>query len=179
MSWAPSCAPRGNTPCARCGSNKREGAVRNAYRRCHPSARPCGARSARSKILRRMRRRASGCYFRSDESRNRGGAFLLLLFSRMWLSLAVSAYNHVSYGAREDSRYAAVHGTDSKQPVTTASAVTAFVQNKTAGLDTSKLTVNTTWTFSATPGSPAARSKSRSSISFNFPFPLCLLLPCR
>jgi Flp pilus assembly protein TadG len=78
--------------------------------------------------------------------------FLILLFSIMWLSLAVYSYNYVSYGAREGSRYAAVHGADSKQPVTTASAVTAFVQNKTLGLNTSKLTVSTTWTPAATPG---------------------------
>ena len=38
--------------------------------------------------------------------------FLILLFAIMWLSLAVYTYNYVSYGAREGSRYAAVHGTD-------------------------------------------------------------------
>jgi Flp pilus assembly protein TadG len=57
-------------------------------------------------------------------------AFLVLCFLIMWLSLAVYAYNSFSYLAREGSRYAAVHGTDSKQPVTTASAVSTFVQNE-------------------------------------------------
>jgi Flp pilus assembly protein TadG len=55
-------------------------------------------------------------------------AFLVICFLIMWLSLAVYAYNSVSYLAREGSRYAAVHGTDSKQPVTTVSAVTTFVR---------------------------------------------------
>jgi Flp pilus assembly protein TadG len=106
-------------------------------------------------------------------------AFLLLLFSIMWLSLAVSAYNHVSYGAREGSRYAAVHGTDSKQPVTTASAVTAFVQNETAGLDTSKLTVNTTWTPTATPGKPGGTVQVQVQYQFQLsvPFMSSITLP--
>ena len=70
--------------------------------------------------------------------------FLLLLFGIMWLGLAVYTYNYVSYSAREGSRYAAVHGTDSKQPVTTSAAVTTFVENDAPGLNP-RLTVSTTW----------------------------------
>lgn len=98
-------------------------------------------------------------------------AFLVLLFSIMWLSLAVYAYNYVGYAAREGSRYAAVHGTDSKQPVTTASAVTAFVQNETTGLDTSKLTVSTTWTPSATPGKPGSTVQVQVQYQFQLSVP--------
>jgi Flp pilus assembly protein TadG len=105
--------------------------------------------------------------------------FLLLLFSIMWLSLAVYSYNYVSYGAREGSRYAAVHGADSKQPVTTASAVTSFVQNKTPGLNTSKLTVNTTWTPAATPGKLGGTVQVQVQYQFqvSIPFMSSVTLP--
>jgi Flp pilus assembly protein TadG len=98
-------------------------------------------------------------------------AFLILLFSIMWLSLAVYDYNFVSYAAREGSRYAAVHGTDSKQPVTTASAVTAFVQKETAGLDTSKLTVSTAWSPAATPGKPGGTVQVQIQYTFQLSIP--------
>jgi len=98
-------------------------------------------------------------------------AFLALSFSIMWLSRAVYAYNYVSYGAREGSRYAAVHGTDSKQPVTTASAVTTFVQSGTVGLDTSKLTVNTTWTPALNPGKPGSTVQVQVQYQFDLSIP--------
>jgi Flp pilus assembly protein TadG len=103
--------------------------------------------------------------------------FLLLLFGIMWLGLAVYAYNYVSYGAREGSRYAAVHGTDSKQPVTTADAVTTFVQNKTPGLNTSNLTVSTTWTPAATPGNPGGTVQVQYQLQFRIPFMSHVTLP--
>src|ERR1700692_623092 len=105
--------------------------------------------------------------------------FLLLLFSIMWLSIAVYAYNYVSYGAREGSRYAAVHGTDSKQPVTTVDAVTTFVQNKTPGLNTSNLTVGTTWTPTATPGKPGGtvQVQVKYQLQFSIPFMSHVSLP--
>jgi Flp pilus assembly protein TadG len=103
--------------------------------------------------------------------------FLLLLFGIMWLGLAVYAYNYVSYGAREGSRYAAVHGTDSKQPVTTADAVTTFVQNKTPGLNTSNLTVSTTWTPAATPGNPGGTVLVQYQLQFRIPFMSHVTLP--
>ena len=105
--------------------------------------------------------------------------FLLLLFSIMWLSIAVYAYNYVSYGAREGSRYAAVHGTDSKQPVTTAAAVTTFVQNRTPGLNTSNLTVSTTWTPTATPGKPGGtvQVQVQYQLQFSIPFMAPVSLP--
>ena len=105
--------------------------------------------------------------------------FLILLFSIMWLSLAVYSYNYVSYGAREGSRYAAVHGADSKQPVTTASAVTTFVQNKTPGLNTSNLTVSTTWTPAGTPGKVGGTVQVQVQYQFrvSVPFMSAVTLP--
>jgi Flp pilus assembly protein TadG len=106
-------------------------------------------------------------------------AVLGLLFSIMWLSLAVYAYNYVSYGAREGSRYAAVHGSDSKQPVTTADAVATFVQSETAGLDTSKLTVSTTWAPAAAPGTPGGTVQVQVKYQFllSVPFMSPVTLP--
>jgi Flp pilus assembly protein TadG len=105
--------------------------------------------------------------------------FLILLFSLMWLGLAVYSYNYVSYGAREGSRYAAVHGTDSKQPVTTAAAVTTFVKNKTPGLNTSNLTVSTTWVPAATPGNPGGtvQVQVQYQLQFSIPFMSHVTLP--
>jgi hypothetical protein len=89
----------------------------------------------------------------------------------------VYSYNYVSYGAREGSRYAAVHGTDSKRPVTTADAVTTFVQNKTPGLNTSNLTVSTTWTPAATPGNPGGTVLVQYQLQFRIPFMSHVTLP--
>ena len=105
--------------------------------------------------------------------------FLLLLFGIIWLSLAVYTYNYVSYSAREGSRYAAVHGTDSKQPVTTAAAVTTFVKNDAPGLNPSNLTVSTTWTPTATPGNPGGtvQVQVQYQLQFSIPFMPHVTLP--
>ena len=105
--------------------------------------------------------------------------FLLLLFGIMWLGLAVYTYNYVSYSAREGSRYAAVHGTDSKQPVTTSSAVTTFVENDAPGLNPSNLTVSTTWTPAATPGNPGGtvQVQVQYQLQFTIPFMSHVTLP--
>jgi hypothetical protein len=73
----------------------------------------------------------------------------------------------------------AVHGTDSKQPVITASAVTTFVQNDMAGLDTSKLTVSTIWTPTATPGKPGGtvQVQVQYQLQFSIPFMSPITLP--
>ena len=105
--------------------------------------------------------------------------FLILCFALMWLSLAVYTYNYVSYSARQGSRYAAVHGTDSKQPVTTADAVTSFVKGDAAGLDTSKLVVSTTWIPAATPGNPGGTVQVQVQYQFylSIPFMSPITLP--
>ena len=105
--------------------------------------------------------------------------FLLLLFGIMWLGLAVYTYNYVSYSAREGSRYAAVHGTDSKQPVTTSAAVTTFVENDAPGLNPSNLTVSTTWTPAATPGNPGGtvQVQVQYQLQFTIPFMSHITLP--
>ncbi len=78
--------------------------------------------------------------------------FVLLMFGVMDFGKALYAYSFVSYAAREASRYAAVHGQNSKQPATSA-GIQSFVNNETAGLNTKRLVVTTTWSPDEKPGS--------------------------
>jgi Flp pilus assembly protein TadG len=94
--------------------------------------------------------------------------FILLIFGAMYLAQAVYAYNYVAYAAREGSRYAAVHGYDSYQ-VASASTIDTFVKGETAGLDTSKLTVTTTWTPDNKAGS-VVQVEVQYQLSLSIPF---------
>ena len=78
--------------------------------------------------------------------------FLLVLFGIIQLSRAVYSYNLVSYAARDATRYAIVHGSDSITPATSA-AVKNFVLNESNGVDASQFTVATTWTPNNSPSS--------------------------
>ena len=72
---------------------------------------------------------------------------LTLILAIMQGAAAVSAYNFVTYAARDASRYAMVRGATSPNPVS-SDDVKAFVIAEAQGIDTSpsKLTVTTTWT---------------------------------
>jgi len=75
--------------------------------------------------------------------------------------------------------YQGAHGTDSKQPVTTAAAVTTFVKNDAPGLNPSNLTVSTTWTPTATPGNPGGtvQVQVQYQLQFSIPFMPHVTLP--
>jgi Flp pilus assembly protein TadG len=75
-----------------------------------------------------------------------------LMFGVIQAALAIYAYNFVSYGARAGVRYAMVHGTQSGSAATNASVQT-YVRGLAIALDTSSLTVATTWTPNESPGS--------------------------
>jgi Flp pilus assembly protein TadG len=77
---------------------------------------------------------------------------LTLIFGIMQASLALYAYSFVSYGARCGARYAMVHGSSSTSPATNASMQT-YVQSLAYPLNTSSLTVTTTWNPNNSPGS--------------------------
>ncbi|HEY6417560.1 MAG TPA: hypothetical protein VIX59_01045 [Candidatus Binataceae bacterium] len=78
---------------------------------------------------------------------------LLLLFAIMNFALALYSYDFVGYSAQQAVRYAVVHGSTSTQPVS-ATNITNYVDGLVLGvLDTSLLTVNTTWTPNNKPGS--------------------------
>ncbi len=77
---------------------------------------------------------------------------LTLIFGIIEASLALYAYSFVSYGARCGARYAMVHGSNSSSPAT-ASTVQAYVESLAFPLDTSSMTVTTTWSPDNSPGS--------------------------
>jgi len=77
---------------------------------------------------------------------------LTLIFGIIQASLALYAYSFVSYGARCGARYAMVRGSKSSSPATNASVQT-YVQGLAYPLNTSSLTVTTTWNPNNNPGS--------------------------
>src|SRR5580704_5360589 len=80
---------------------------------------------------------------------------LTLLFVITDFGRAVYAYNFISYSAREATRYAAVHGSTSPSPVSSANEdpVKNVVVNEAKGLDSTALTVTPTWSPDNKPGS--------------------------
>ncbi len=77
---------------------------------------------------------------------------MTLIFGIIQASLALYAFSFVSYGARCGARYAMVRGSRSPSPATSAS-VQSYVQSLAVPLDTSSLTVTTTWNPNNDPGS--------------------------
>src|SRR6266404_283225 len=76
--------------------------------------------------------------------------FLMIIFGTIDFGRMVFAYNFVSYAAREATRYASVHGTTHAVINTD---VTTFVTNEAIALDSSALSVTTTWPTNHKPGS--------------------------
>ncbi len=83
----------------------------------------------------------------------------LLMFTAVFgifcASMLLYAYNFVSNSARDAVRYAIVHGSHSLDPAT-ADDITTFVKDMASGLQSSNLTVSTTWTPNNNPGSLVA-----------------------
>lgn len=77
---------------------------------------------------------------------------LTLIFGIIQAALALYAYSFVSYAARAGVRYAMVRGTNSGSPATNSSVQT-YVQGLAVALNTSSLTVATTWTPNENQGS--------------------------
>ena len=78
--------------------------------------------------------------------------FMFLSLGLMEFSMAVYAYNFVSYAARDAARYASVHGSHSSTPVT-ADALKTKVRSEAIALTSSNVNVTTTWSPNNTPGS--------------------------
>ena len=70
-------------------------------------------------------------------------------------AMAISAYSFVCYGARDGTRFAAVHGAASPTPAS-ADDIRKFVKSEASGLDLSQLTVATTWSPDNTQNSVVA-----------------------
>ena len=77
---------------------------------------------------------------------------MTLIFGIIQASLALYAYSFVSYAARIGARYAMVRGSRSSSPATNSSVQT-YVQGLAVGLNTSSLTVTTSWNPNNNPGS--------------------------
>jgi Flp pilus assembly protein TadG len=78
--------------------------------------------------------------------------FVFIVFGIMDFGRLVFAFNFVAYAAREGTRYASVRGASSGHAAQ-ASDVKTYVAGQAVALDSSKLTVNTTWSPNNQPGS--------------------------
>jgi len=97
--------------------------------------------------------------------------FLFIVFGVMDFGRLVFAFNFVAYGAREGTRYASVRGSGSGRAVQ-ASDVRSYVARQAVALDSSRLTVNTTWSPDNSPGSTV-----RVDVSYTYRPMLGILLP--
>ncbi len=78
---------------------------------------------------------------------------LTLFFAIMNFAMALYCYDFVGYSAQQAARYAIVHGATATQTVS-ASDVKTYVKGLVAGvMDTTLVTVNTTWSPNNNPGS--------------------------
>ena len=78
--------------------------------------------------------------------------FISALYGVMEFGRIIASYNILSGAAREGTRYASVHGSASGS-VATASDIQDVVRGWAIGLDTSSITVTTTWIPGNAPGS--------------------------
>ena len=71
-------------------------------------------------------------------------AFMTLILGLMEFAVADLAYNFVAGAARDASRYASVHGSQSDIPVDQAALLT-WVQARAVGLNASRVTLALSW----------------------------------
>ncbi len=78
--------------------------------------------------------------------------FMFLILGIEEFGRMVFAFNFVAQAATEGARWASVRGSSSSTPATNAT-ITTVVNGWAVGLNTSNVTVNTTWTPDNNPGS--------------------------
>lgn len=98
---------------------------------------------------------------------------IMLIFALVNFSLALYAYNFVSYAAREGTRFAAVHGGSNPSPADSTD-IANLITAEAYGLNAGKLKVNTTWSPNNQPGSVVA---VQVQYTFNFMVPFVALKP--
>jgi Flp pilus assembly protein TadG len=97
-------------------------------------------------------------------------ALLMFLFGIMDFGRALYAYHFVSNAAREGTRYAISRGSTCKGCTAGPDDISDYIlTNAPPGIDTSKLTVTTTWNPDKNPGSVV---NVQVSYNFRFFFPL-------
>jgi Flp pilus assembly protein TadG len=97
-----------------------------------------------------------------------GLAFLLFMFvvyGTMEFGRLVASYNVLAGAAREGTRYASVHGSASGS-VATSSDIQDLVRHWAVGLDSSAVSVITTWTPGNGPGSTVQVQASYTAVPF-------------
>ncbi len=100
--------------------------------------------------------------------------FYAFVFGVMDFGRALYSYHFVSHAAREATRYAIVHGSQSPDPASAAD-IAAYVKSiAPQGIDPSAVTVSTTWSPDNTPG-----SNVRVQVQDNFHFVMPLLIKTR
>jgi len=77
---------------------------------------------------------------------------ILLLYAFIEIGRAVFCYNSLSHAVYEASRYAIVHGSESSSPAD-STAIATQVENAATWLDSSAISVVTTWSPDNSPGS--------------------------
>jgi Flp pilus assembly protein TadG len=89
---------------------------------------------------------------------------LALFFGVINFALALYCYDFVCYSAQQAVRYATVHGSTAPT-IASSSSITSYVNGLVVGvLNTSAMTVTTTWSPDNKPGSVVT-----VSVSYNFP----------
>jgi Flp pilus assembly protein TadG len=78
--------------------------------------------------------------------------FISVVYAIMEFGRVVASYDILAGATREGSRYATVHGSSSATPAS-SSDIQDLVRRWAIGLDSSSLTVSTTWTPTKGPGS--------------------------
>jgi Flp pilus assembly protein TadG len=97
--------------------------------------------------------------------------FIVIVLAVIEFGFAVYAFNFVSYAAREGTRYASVRGANSGHPAQ-ASDVSSYVAGEAIALNSSKLTVTTTWSPDNNPGSIV-----KVTVSYTYVPLLSLIVP--
>lgn len=77
---------------------------------------------------------------------------MIVVYAILQGAAALFAHSAIAYASRCGARYAMVHGSNSNQPAT-ADSVQSYVRGLVLGLDSSQISVNTTWTPDEKPGS--------------------------
>jgi Flp pilus assembly protein TadG len=89
---------------------------------------------------------------------------LALIFGIINFAMALYCYDFVCYSAQQAARYATVHGSTATS-VVSSTDVTSYVKTLVAGvLNTSSMTVTTTWPTDNKPGSVVS-----VVVSYNYP----------
>jgi Flp pilus assembly protein TadG len=95
--------------------------------------------------------------------------FTTIAFGIMEFGWGIFNYNFVSYGAREGARYASTRGSQCQSPCAqaTETVVRDYIRSQAVAMDTSQISVTTTYDPNNTPG---------NTVTVNVSYPIPTLL---